>query len=128
MIFKEGCDFVELRNWRLYFSPTYDMAKYHAIIGGLSDFLVDSKPDDVFEIKNECNMVGNVYGHRAFKDGDPVKTSPVFDITRLAIDDSNPYDFIVRTQKSEYFLKISNIDKKFYNEAWTFGTPGKNPQ
>ena len=119
---------MELRNWKLYFPVTFDPAKYHAIIGGLSDFLIESKPDDVYEIKNECSIAGNVYGHPAFNDGDPVRTSPVFDITRIAADASCPYDFIVRTQKNEYYLEIDRIDKKFRDEAWVFGTPGKYPQ
>ena len=119
---------MELRNWKLYFPLSPDLDKEHAILGKLSDFLIDSKPDDVLEIKNACSIAGNVYGHRAFKDGDPVRTSPVYDITRLAIDESNSYDFIVRTQKNEYFLKIDSIDPAFRNGAWVYGTPGKNPE
>ena len=115
---------MELRNWKLYFPITFDLDKYHKIIGSLSDFLVTSKPDDVYEIKYECCMVGNIKGHNKIEDDELVKTSPVWDLTRLATDDKNSHDFIMRTKKNEYYLRIKDIDPKFRDEAWTFGTPG----
>ena len=118
---------MELRNWRIHFPVLSEYDAYHKDLGALSDFFARSLPGETLAFTSTCQAMGEIYGDPENEKGKEIRTGRVFTIRRLWRDASN-CDYVISAEKSVYYVRYDSIDKKFLDEARTFGTPGIYPE
>jgi hypothetical protein len=114
---------MELKNWRLYFPIGFDMQEEQMIVGAFSDYIEGVASAKAFEFSVACAVKGNIFGSKKNKDGTEFCTPPLIRFVRLADKEDQKYDFVIETEGGRYKVKLCEIDPKFRDKIWTFGTP-----